>query len=59
MKGKLFTFNYCKEMTLENQAEAGYTLKLTFENRFQNAVTMYSSRLIQYFKLKKTQFSMT
>lgn len=59
MKGKLFTFNYCKEMTLENQAETGYTLKLTFENRFQNAVTMYSSRLIQYFKLKKTQFSMT
>ena len=41
MAGKLFTCEHCKEMTLADEIETRYTLKLTFKNRFQQVVTMY------------------
>ena len=42
MAGKLFTCEHSKEMTLADEAETKYTLKLTFKNRFQQVVKMYS-----------------
>ena len=49
IKGKFFTFEHCKEMILADEIETKYTLKPTFKNQFQNAMTMYSPQLIQYF----------
>ena len=51
--GKLFTCEHCKEMTLADETETRYTLKLTFKYRFQHVVTMYSLQLIQYFQIKE------
>ena len=51
--GKLFTCEHCKEMTLADETETRYTLKLTFKNRFQHVVTMYPPQLIQYFQIKE------
>ena len=51
--GKLFTCEHCKEMTLADETETRYILKLTFKNRFQHVVTMYSPQLIQYFQRKE------
>ena len=53
MAGKLFTCEHSKEMTLADEAETKYTLKLTFKNRFQQVVKMYSPQLIQYFQIKE------
>ena len=39
-------------MTLADETETGYTLKLTFKNRFQQVVTIYSPHLSQYFQIK-------
>ena len=49
--GNLFTCEHCKEMTLPDETETRYILKLTFKNRFQRVVTMYSPQLIQYFQI--------
>ena len=48
IKGKLFTFEHSKEMILADEIETKYTLKPTFKNRFQNAMTRYYPQLIQY-----------
>ena len=53
MTGKLFTCEHCKKITLVDETETSYTLKLTFKNRFQQVVTMYSPLLIQYFHIKE------
>ena len=51
--GKLFTCERCKEMTLADETETRYTSKLTFKNRFQQVLAMYSTQLIQYFQIKE------
>ena len=53
MTGKLFTCERCKEITLADETKTRYTLKLTFKNRFQHVVTMYSPQLTQYFQIKE------
>ena len=53
MTGKLFRCEHRKEMASADETETGCTLKLTFKNRFQHVVTMYSPQLIQYFQIKE------
>ena len=40
-------------MTLADETETRYTSKLTFKNRFQQVLAMYSTQLIQYFQIKE------
>ena len=55
--GKPSANEHCKEMTLADETETRYTLKLTFKNRFQQVVIMYSPQLIQYFQMNEKIYS--
>ena len=49
---KIFTCEHCHTMTLKEDAEARYNLKLSFKNSCKTAIVLYYPQLNQYSKMK-------